>query len=264
MKKNPSSGYRIISIIILSLLLSSCISMKRMKYLQPAGEKGTQNAQVFNTPNDKYKVQPGDNLYIRVSTLDEKTNSLFNIATGGSAYGQQATSDLSVYLASYTVSDSGFITFPLAGKIQVAGNDEEKIEILVQQAVDKYLRDTKVIVKLINNKISVLGEVRKPGQFVVYQNGISIFEVIALAGDMNNYANRNQVQLIRKTGKGNEIHYLDLTSKNIISSPYYMLKPNDIVYVAPLNSRNFATEQFPYALIFGIISSTLLLLTYFK
>lgn len=263
MKKTTSSGRRFIPILFLCLLLSSCISMKRMKYLQPSDEKEQQGAQVFSTPNEKYLVQPGDNLYIRVSTLDEKTNNLFNIASGGSSYGQ-AYSDLSVYLSSYTVSDSGYITFPMAGKIQVVGNNEEQIIMLVQQSVDKFLRDTKVIVKLINNKISVLGEVKRPGQFIVYQSGINIFEVLAMAGDMNSYANRNQVQLIRKTGKGNELHYLDLTSKDIINSPYYMLKPNDILYVAPLNSRNFAFDQFPYAIIFGIISSTLLLLTYFK
>ena len=263
MKKTPSFGYRLIPILFLSLLMSSCIPMKRMKYLQPAEEKDQQSAQVFHTPDEKYQVQPGDNLYISVSTLDEKTNSLFNSTLGGSGSGQ-SNSDLSVYLSSYTVSDSGFITFPLAGKIQVAGNNEEQIVMLVHQAVDKFLRDARVVVKLTNFKIAVLGEVKKPGQFVVYQNGISIFEVLALAGDLNNYANRNQVQLIRKTAKGNELHYLDLTRKDIINSPYYMLKPNDIVYVAPLNSRNFAFDQFPYAIIFGIISTTLLLMTYFK
>lgn len=263
MKKNPSFGYRLLPILFLSLLISSCISMKRVKYLQPVGNKDAQTAQVFNTPDVKYLVQPGDNLYIRVSTLDEKTNTLFNSASGGSAYGQ-SYSDLSVYLSSYTVNDSGFIIFPLAGKIQVAGNNEEKIVVLVQQAVDKFLRDTKVVVKLINYKIAVLGEVKNPGQFTVYQNGISIFEVLALAGDMSNYANRSQVQLIRKTATGNELHYLDLTNKDIINSPYYMMKPNDIIYVAPLNSRNFAFEQFPYAIVFGIISTTLLLMTYFK
>ena len=263
MKKIPAIGYRLIPILFLILLVSSCISMKRMKYLQPVDDKGKQSAQVFNTPDVKYVVQTGDNLYIRVSTLDEKTSNLFNSASGGSSYGQ-SYSDLSVYLSSYTVSDSGFITFPLAGKIQVAGNDEEQIVTLVQREVDKYLRDTKVIVKLINFKIAVLGEVKNPGQFTVYQNGISIFEVLALAGDLSNYANRSQVQLIRKTATGNELHYLDLTSKDIINSPYYMLKPNDILYVAPLNSRNFAFDQFPYAIIFGIISSTLLLMTYFK
>ena len=260
---SPSLGFRLAPILFLSLLMSSCISMKRMKYLQPVDEKAQQRPQVFSTPNEKYLVQPGDNLYIRVSTLDEKTNNLFNVAAGATS-GGQTFSDLSVYLSSYTVSDSGYITFPLAGKIQVAGSNEEQIVNLVQRAVDKYLLDTKVIVKLINNKISVLGEVKKPGQFVVYQNGINIFEILALAGDMNNYANRNQVQLIRKTAKGNELHYLDLTKKDIITSPYYMLKPNDIIYVAPLDSRNFTFEQFPYAVIFGIVSTTLLLLTYFK
>jgi polysaccharide biosynthesis/export protein len=263
MKKNPPFGYRFITIIFLSLLMTSCISMKRMKYLQQADQKDKMTDQVFLTPDTKYLVQPGDNLYIKVSTLDEKTNDLFNSAAGGSTYGQ-SYSDLSVYLSSYLVSDSGYIIFPLAGKIQVAGNNEEQIIILVQHAVDKFLRDTKVIVKLINYKIAVLGEVKNPGQFTVYQNGISIFEVLALAGDMSNYANRNQVQLIRKTAKGNEIHYLDLTSREIINSPYYILKPNDIVYVAPLNSRNFAFDQFPYAIVFGIISTTLLLMTYFK
>jgi len=263
MKKNPSFGYSLIPILFLSLLMTSCIPMKRMKYLQPVEENEPQRAQVFYTPDEKYVVQPGDNLYISVSTLDEKTNNLINTASGGSN-SVYSVSDLSVYLSSYTVSDSGYITFPLAGKLLVAGYTEDQIVILVRQAANKFLGDAKVVVKVVNNKIAVLGEVKSPGQFVVYQNGISIFEVLAKAGDMNYYANRNQVHLIRKTGKVSELHYLDLTSKDIINSPYYMLKPNDILYVAPLNSRNFSFTQFPYALVFGIISTTLLLMTYFQ
>lgn len=263
MKKHPSFGYGIIPVIIISLLMSSCISMKRMKYLQTPEKEEPKSGEVFRIADNKYLVQPNDNLYIRVNVLDEKTNSLFNTMAGGTTYGQ-SFSDLSVYLYSYAVSDSGFIDFPVAGKIKVSGLTIAQVKDQVQVSVDKYLRDTKVIVRLINFKISVLGEVKNPGQFPVYQDEINIFDVIALAGDMTTYANRNQVQILRKTSAGTEVHYIDLTRKDFLNSPYFMLKPNDIIYVSPLNSRNFAFDQFPYVIVLSVVTTTLLLLNYFK
>jgi polysaccharide biosynthesis/export protein len=237
--------------------------MKHMKYLQSADKGGPTNGEVFHISDNKYQIQPGDNLYIRVNVLDEKTNSLFNTMAGGTTYGQ-SFSDLSVYLYSYAVNDSGFIDFPVAGKIKVAGFTLDQVKGQVQTSVDKYLLETKVIVRLINFKISVLGEVRNPGQFPIYKEEVNIFDVIAMAGDMTTYANRNQVQLIRKTNTGTEVHYLDLTKKDFITSPYFMLKPNDIIYVSPLNSRNFAFDQFPYVIVLSVLTTTLLLLNYFK
>ncbi|MEI6748909.1 MAG: polysaccharide biosynthesis/export family protein [Bacteroidales bacterium] len=263
MKKHPSVWYGLMSVIIISLLMSSCVSMKRMKYLQAADNGVLKSEELFQTVENKYKVQPSDNLYIRVNVLDEKTNAIFNSMAGGTTYGQ-SFSDLSVYLYSYAVSDSGYIDFPVAGKIKVSGLTINQIKDQVQLSVDKYLTDTKIIVRLINFKISVLGEVKNPGQFSIYQDEINIFDLIAQAGDMTTYANRNQVQLIRKTAAGTEIHYLDLTKKDFLNSPYYMLKPNDILYVTPLSSRNFAFDQFPYAIVLSVVSTTLLLLNYFK
>ena len=263
MKKYTSIVYRIAPVIIIILFMSSCISMKRMKYLQTSEKGEPKSGEVFRISNDRYKVQPGDNLYIRVNVLDEKTNSLFNTMAGGTTYGQ-SFSDLSVYLYSYAVSDSGFIDFPVAGKIIVAGLTIDEVKRQVQHSVDKYLLDTKVIVRLINFNISVLVEVSNPGQFPIYQDEINIFDVLAKAGDLTTYADRNQVQIIRKTQTGTEVHYIDLTKKDFLNSPYFMLKPNDIVYVAPLNSRNFAFDQFPYVIIFSMVSTTLLLLNYFK
>jgi polysaccharide biosynthesis/export protein len=263
MKKYPFCCYRIIPLIIISFLMSSCISLKHMKYLQSADKGEPINGEVFHVADNKYQIQPGDNLYIRVNVLDEKTNSLFNTMAGGTTYGQ-SFSDLSVYLYSYAVNDSGFIDFPVAGKIKVAGFTLDQVKGQVQVSVDKYLLDTKVIVRLINFKISVIGEVRNPGQFPIYKEEVNIFDVIAMAGDMTTYANRNQVQLIRKTNTGTEVHYLDLTKKDFITSPYFMLKPNDIIYVSPLNSRNFAFDQFPYVIVLSVLTTTLLLLNYFK
>lgn len=263
MKKFTSLGYLIIPFIIFTFLMSSCISMKRMKYLQPTEKGELKSGEVISSASNKYQVQPGDNLYIRVNVLDEKTNTLFNTMAGGTTYGQ-SFSDLSVYLYSYAVSDSGFIDFPVAGKIKVEGLTINQVKNQVQLAVDKYLLDTKVIVRLINFNISVLGEVKNPGQFPIYQAEVNMFDVLAKAGDLTTYANRNQVQIIRKTAAGTEVHYVDLTKKDFLNSPYFMLKPNDIVYVSPLNSRNFAFDQFPYVIVLSVVTTTLLLLNYFK
>ena len=112
--------------------------------------------------------------------------------------------------------------------------------------------------------ISVLGEVQAPGKYTIYNNRINIFEALALARDLTSFANRSKVQIIRTEGNKNTIVTLDLLSKDILSSKYYYLQPNDIIYVEPLKNKTYAFESFPYALIFSTITTALLIAQFFK
>jgi polysaccharide export outer membrane protein len=243
--------------------LSSCVTQKQVKYLQRQQQNDTTQSYRNQRVSD-YRVQAHDNLYIRIFNLDEKSYLFFNRQTSVTSNMVYEYSDINLYLDSYVVDDSGYIDFPLIGKILVKDLKVEQVKNTVQTLINDYLKDVIVTVKLVSFNITVLGEIKMPGTHKVYQDKINIFEAISLAGDLTEFANRNKVALVRQTKEGSRVIYLNLNSIDILRSQYYYLKPNDILYFAPLGVKRWGTETFPWALIFSAISTTLLLLYYFK
>lgn len=262
MKKLLNDIYKPLLIFgVFIIILSSCVPQKKMLYMQVKSDTDT----LSSFKNDRkidYRIQPGDNLYVRVVSLDEQTTILLNpLGSGGVT---QVNSDASVYLNSYTVNESGYLDFPLTGEIFVKNMNTEEIKVALQIELQEYLKEFVIIVKLVNFNITLLGEVNRPGQYKIYQNSINLFEAVSMSGDLTDFANRNTVAIIRQTKTGSEVTYVDMTKRDILLSDYYYLKPNDIVYVTPVKGKQFTFAEFPYAVIFGFISSTILLLNYFK
>lgn len=249
-------------LLIIIFAIASCVPQKKIKYLQRVQKEDT-TTYFLNKHDVDYKLQPKDNIYVRVFSLDEKTYMFFNKQSGSSSYNDYAN-DASIYLNSYGVDEAGYIDFPIVGKVFVKDLTAEQIKDVLQKLINEYLVETTVIVKIVNFRVTVLGEVTRPGEFKVYQDDLNIFEAISLAGDMTEFANRNKVALIRKTKEGSTVRYLDLTSDKVLISEFYYLQPNDIIYVAPLGYKRWGLgSQFPWAIILASISTTLLLINYF-
>jgi polysaccharide export outer membrane protein len=231
-----------------------------MLYLQVKSDTDTLNS--FNNERKiDYRVQPGDNLYARVVSLDEQTTLLLNPL--GSANGQ-ISSDASVYLNSYTINEAGYLDFPMTGEIFVKNMTIEEVKDALNSQLQEYLKEFVVIVKLVNFNITLIGEVQRPGQYKIYQNNINLFEAVSMASDLTDFANRSKIAIIRQTKTGSKVTYVDMTKRDLLLSDMYYLKPNDIVYVQPVKGKQFTFAEFPYAVVFGFISSTILLLNYFK
>jgi len=242
-------------------MFASCIPQKKMLYMQVKNDSDTLTS--FNNERKiDYRVQPGDNLYIRVVTLDEKTTLLLNPLSSGTS--TNIGSDASVYLNSYNVNEAGYLDFPMTGEILVKNLTIDEVKTLLQDKLQLYMKEFVVIVKLVNYNITLLGEVKRPGQYKVYQDNINIFEAVSMSGDLTDFANRNKVAIIRQNKTGSEVVYVDMTKRDILLSEYYYLKPNDIVYVQPVKGKQFTFANFPYAIVFGFISSTILVLSYIK
>jgi len=249
--------------LLIALVFSSCVPQKKIKYLQKKQKEDTVSYYA-NKRNVDYKIQPKDNLYIRVFSLDEKSFLFFNKQSGTSSYNDYAN-DASIYLNSYSVNTDGNIDFPLLGKIYVKDLNVEQVKNLMQQLINEYLSETTVVVKMVNFKLTFVGEVSRPGEYTIYKDDINIFEALSIAGDMTDFANRNKVALIRQTKGGSKVFYLDLTSDKILNSDFYYLQPNDIIYIMPLGYKRWGLgSTFPWALIFASISTALLLINYFK
>lgn len=250
----------IIWISLAVIILSSCVPLRKTAYLRITDDADT----VSNFINERkidYRIQPGDNLYVKIVTLDATTTTLLNPLNLG---GAGATNDAGIYLQSYTVNEAGYLDLPMIGEIFVRNMNVEEVKETVNEKLKEYLKELVVVVKLVNFNIVVLGEVERPGQYKVYQTDINIFEAVSMASDMTDFANAQKVSVIRQTKTGSKVEVIDMTKRSILSSEYYYLKPNDVVYVRPVKGKQFTFAQFPYGVIFGLISSTILLLNYFQ
>jgi polysaccharide export outer membrane protein len=206
-----------------------------------------------------YKLRPGDNLFLRVlNTIDERSASAISGEYGARNY---LSSDASIYLQSYTLDEEGCIEMPLTGKIEVKNLTIDQAKAKLQTELDKFVNQTTIIVKLSNFNLTVLGEVTRPGMYKVYQSQINLFEAISMAGNMTNFAKNSEVRIIRQTDNGSEVITVDMGQADILSSPYYYLKPNDIIYVEPLKIKQWGFTAFPYSTVISVISLGVTLVT---
>ncbi len=242
-----------IGILFISLLLSSCVTTKKTTYLQgvPADDP------IKTIQPEAYKVQVSDNLFVKVSTPDPKWAAMFNSlpANNNSITITEQAADL----ISYNVLPNGTINMPYVGEIEVAGKTLQEINAILKDALQDYITDFDITVKLVNNYVSLIGEVTVPGRYPIYKDQLTIFQAIAMANDMDVYSNRFKVQIIRETPEGTTIKHFDLTKQDILSSEYYYVQPNDVIYAQPMKGKFFKMESFPFATIFSAISAFILI-----
>lgn len=249
-------------VVLGALVFSSCVPQKKMlllKDMQMATENTSVEYQNERTLN--YKLQPGDNLYIRAtSIIDEKTSLSLNGETRGNYMG----SDASIYLNSYTVNKEGFIDYPLTGLVEVKNLTVEQAKDKLQTELSKYVKETALMVKLSSFDVTIIGEVARPGKYKIYQSEIGLLEALALAGNVTSFAKTESIKLVRRTDNGSEIITLNAGVADILSSPYYYLKPNDILYIEPLKIKQWGFTTFPYSTVFSIISLALTIYTIYR
>lgn len=220
---------------------SSCVRNKDFIYLQSPDKSDSSFIPYSRVPD--YFIQFNDVLRITIKSIDPRAAELFNLYSNNNMNnlgGGAATGD-PFFMIGYTVDDSGMVNIPVIGKLLVRGKTVDQISELVQGEVDKYFNGAYVSVQLGGIRYSVLGEVARPGKFTVLQNRLTIFEALAQAGDLNTVANRHNVQIIRQFPDGAQVVKLDLTDRDIIKSPYYFIRPNDVIYIQPLKAREYGT-----------------------
>lgn len=244
-------------IFILVLGLVSCVPQRRLEYLRNAETKGTQPV-VVKTEETRI-IQNGDDLYIQIYSFSNSATS--------SIGGQEGSTNITPYsaaLVSYRVGKDSCIIFPLIGKIKVAGKTIPEAEQFITNALIQYLNNPSVNIKFVNTNISVLGEVRNPGNYTYSNYPLNIYQALSFAGDITQFGDRKHVKIIRNNNGHVEIAFLDLTKKDIINSPYFYLEANDVIYVNPLQRRFWAFDRMPFELILSAISSTVLVVSFIR
>ena len=248
---------KVFQFVLIVLLMSSCISMKKRVYIQNADESKSLSY-VIN--KQEYKVSEQDILYITVKSLSEATLT-------NNEQRQFGTNDLIFYLNGYSVSANGEVLLPVVGSVYVLGKTLEEVKSDLQVKVDVYYKDAIIDVKTSGIKINILGEVVSPGKYTFYQNRVTIFDALSISGDLSDLANRQEVKILRHTDGHISVFNVDLTSDSILTSEFYFLQPNDVIYVEPLSAKTWGIGQTGWATfqtLLTTISSTLLIINFFK
>lgn len=223
--------------LIVFTSMSSCVQYEELLYFR----KNAENARP-QFPSDTIQnlvpltIQKNDILSITVHTFDPKLSAPFNLVNpqlgGGGAIGGGAST-----FTSYIVDEKGQIDFPVLGKITVKDKTATEVREELTNTLKTYLKDPIIIIRFINFRISVLGEVNKPGTFIINNDRITVLEALGMAGDLTPYSNRSNVLVVREQNGIRQFGELDLQSSEIFKSDYYYLKQGDIVYIEPTKDK---------------------------
>lgn len=218
-------------VVLAIFLLSSCVSTKNVTYFENKDQvdvtlsKGLYDA----------KIMPKDILQIQVFSMTPEASDPFNLLRGASAATSSTSDTNQNSVFKYLVDNDGIIVMPIIGQVKVGGLTKNEAEELIKSKIQPYMSETEnvvVHVRMMNYKYAVLGGVNEPGLYTTQNEKVSILEAIAQAGDLTTFAYRDKIFLIRENAEGQkEYHQLNINDANIISSPYYYLQQNDVIYV---------------------------------
>ena len=217
------------------ILLTSCkTTTNNITYFQDLDNQSAVTGKAVNyTP----RIAPDDQLSITVSGMDPNAVATFNIPLASYlAHGETNVTSTPV-LHTYLVNSHGEIDFPVLGKLQVGGMTRSELTDMMTKRISAYVKSPIVTIQIRNFKVSVLGEVNKPGTVNVPNERLSVLDALGMAGDLTIYGNRTNVLLIRDNNGLKEYHRFDLTSAEMLTSPYYYLQQNDVLYVEPNKAR---------------------------
>jgi polysaccharide export outer membrane protein len=233
---------KIICLVVLgAALFTSCVSAKKQReesiYFRNISDSLLQKGMIEYEP----VFQKGDILSISVITPNEKSAMLFNqpSSRGTSAEGSAGLTASQGYL----ISETGNITFPYLGQVKAAGMTRAAMTDLIGKKLQQYIDSAIVSIRLLNYRITILGEVSKPGTFSIPSERVSVLDAIGLAGDLTIYGKRNNIRVIRTVDGSRQTGILDLNKGDIFNSPFFFLRQNDIVYIE-MNERKIPnTDQ---------------------
>lgn len=238
-------------LLLFSLLLAGsqclvgCVQTKQLAYFQSDPSRlDNQTIAARYIPT----IQPGDVLSVQVSSLNPEASSFFNpyaaLAVADRGNTPMATSATPLPAQNgYLVDNAGAIELPVLGKVTVAGRTAGQVKDQLRESLREYLKEPTVNIRNLNFRISVMGEVMRPSLFTIPNEQITLLEALSLSGDVTIYGRRENVLIIREENGKRTFARVDLTQRDLFSSPYYYLHPNDVVYVEPGKARAATADR---------------------
>lgn len=242
---NSSFCICFVSTILLSALNSSCVDYKKLTYFKDIAD--TTSSTIIDLPGYQSPVIKVDDLiFISIQTIDPSSSQILNSGNIGSSNISSSTSNGLNYSSGsgYLVDENGEVDLPIIGKIKLIGLSTAQARALIKSKSALFFNDPIVNVRFSNFRITVLGEVNKPSAYVVPNEKITVMDAIGMAGDLTVYGRRENVLLIREDNGRKQMVRLNLNSKTIFASPYFYLRPGDIIYIEPNKSRVVSSDAF--------------------
>ncbi|MDF1561339.1 MAG: polysaccharide biosynthesis/export family protein [Bacteroidales bacterium] len=241
-------------VTLLALIAGSCVPTSQLSYFNDIDEM---SGQIVN-PRTQKIIRPFDKLYVRVLSIDLQTSQIFNASDemrmGG--YGTLAG------LIGYLVDEDGNINFPFVGKIQVASLTTAEAAEKIQTALSDYVSNTSIVVKYVDNQVTVMGEVMRQGVYSFSQDKLNIYEALGLGGGLTRYGDRKKVILVRNEDGKVMHHRLNLSDSKIANKSYYYVLPNDVIVVEPLNAISSSYSNITYTTLLSTISTAIAVLLF--
>ncbi|WP_034691083.1 polysaccharide biosynthesis/export family protein [Kaistella palustris] len=241
----------------LLLLVFSCKPKENMVYMDK--DTSGYEQQVKQAVFEGSHLQTGDLLDIKVTAFDENAVRPFNLHSmnqSGDMTETRITQTPQNNPVGYLVDNEGFILFPVLGKIFVQGMTMSQLRQDLEKRLLEYLTDPLVSIRQLNFNITVLGEVKKPGQYTSPSDKVTILQALGMAGDMTDNGDRTNAKLVRHENGIDNTYTVDFTDKNITAAPYYYMQQNDVLYVQPDDNKKIIAGINPNRnLIFSIIGS---------
>lgn len=224
-------------------LFASCTSQKKMAYFRTVTEESADSINANFHPLGEARIVKGDALAITVNAIDPKAVALFNMPVV--AYQSPGSDQLytTPALQSYLVDVSGNINFPVVGTIHVEGLTKSELVTFLTEKISASVKDPIVNVRFLNYKVTVMGEVARPGQFTISNERVTVLDALSLAGDMTPYGKRNNVLITREVDGKLQFARLNLNQPDVFTSPFYYLQQNDVVYVEPNHVRAVSSQN---------------------
>lgn len=249
MKKN------ILLAVLGALLFASCASRESIVYYQDID----QQTRVVGTHNTL--IQPDDLLMIIVSAQNPLAAEAYNLTTNLTVDPNDQSGTARRQQQLYLVDSEGYIDFPVLGRLQIGGKTKEQVSDEMHALIAKDIKDAVINIRLMNYKVTVMGEVNRPGVHKINSERITLPEALSLSGDLTKYGKRDNILITRETTDGITTQRVDLTSTDFMQSDYFYLKQNDIVYVEPNKTRVNSSGVGPNISIYLTVISLLLTTT---
>lgn len=251
----------------LLIVLNSCRSAKDVTLLNDL--QGETNLVPRSVLDYRYRIKLNDNLFVSIVSPNLELNQIYNPSTAGNGgstsnfvniYSTQAGQ----YIYGYMVDVDGYITLPSIGKIHVVGMTFPECEAEIEAKANQYLKDVTAKVRLLNYKVTILGEVVDPGVYFNYNPDFTVMDLISMANGTKNTSALDNVLVVRQFGNKSQTFRLNLNSAEALNSEAFNILPNDVVIVQPAKFKNLELRLPIYTLVLSTVTTFLLVLNYLK
>lgn len=228
--------------LLLTLLgLSSCVTHDELLNFNQGPAFPDTAVDIQNLP--QLQIQPDDLLSIRVKSLEPLAAEPFNVDPANMNMGMMGGGGNVRPLIGYLVSREGTIDFPMLGTIKVVGMTTDELKELLLEELEPFLKEPVILVRFLNFRITVLGEVLQPGTFFVANERVTVLDMLGQAGDITPYGNRTNILIIREQNGQRQTATLNLQDREVFESPFFYLQQNDVIYVEPMPTRTAAIRD---------------------